>query len=348
MRKGVSAKLPLQLKKAYIYREGDVIVIDSLQGFTLKCNMKFDICKLHLSGYYFGKTAGLWGTINNERRDDFLASTDRIQHNVGRFAQSWSLQPSKCRSTTNQAKLITTKNSEEVIQLCESFFRSKVSPLSICFPIVDATPFYDLCVGYPSGNNKTSCTAAVAYMEACALENTPLRIPDSCVRCQLINGTDLPEGEFIMFQDDEVPQSADIVFIVEAKDCNANISIQRNINQLINLLNKELTELKLVDNRFALVVFGGPGIWSKPRSVIINNEIFTNAQSYVHYFDNIPTGNGSSDIFNAITFAKSLIYRPGVSKSIILLPCTKCELENMKVRKIFLLLFTPKEQNSRS
>ncbi|XP_044741918.1 apolipophorins-like [Chrysoperla carnea] len=269
--------------------------------------------------------------MNNEPRDDHLASTKRINNNSGRFAQSWSLQPKKCRSTNNQAKIAMEPLNENLTELCEAFFRNKVSPLNTCFPIVNALPYFNLCMNYPNGDNRTSCTAAVAYMEACKLENTPLRIPDVCVQCQLINGTEVPEGQFLNLDAESVPKSADIVFIVEAKECNANISTKRNINQVVSLIQKELTDLKLANNRYALVVFGGPGIYSEPRSIIVNNQIFTTSQVIPHYFENIPTGNGSSDIFHAISFAKELIFRPGVSKTMILLPCIDCQADNMKL-----------------
>jgi hypothetical protein len=43
-------------------------------------------------------------------------------------------------------------------------------------------------------------------------------------------------------------------------------------------------------------------------------------------------GNGNSDIFGAITFAMELLFRPGVSKNFILMPCSECKDYNMKVR----------------
>lgn len=42
-------------------------------------------------------------------------------------------------------------------------------------------------------------------------------------------------------------------------------------------------------------------------------------------------GNGTKDIFNAIIFAYNLMFRPGVSRSFILLPCSECNKYNMDV-----------------
>jgi len=38
------------------------------------------------------------------------------------------------------------------------------------------------------------------------------------------------------------------------------------------------------------VVFGGNGVLDKPRSIVINGNIFTEPQFLPQYFENIPTG----------------------------------------------------------
>jgi len=42
--------------------------------------------------------------------------------------------------------------------------------------------------------------------------------------------------------------------------------------------------------RFAVVVFGGSGVLDKPRSIVINGNIFTEPQFLPQYFENIPIG----------------------------------------------------------
>jgi len=139
------------------------------------------------------------------------------------------------------------------------------------------------------------------------------------------------EGDFRHLRNNAVPQSSDIVFIVEAKECNRNIKHKRNMDSLISLMLKELTDLKITSNRFAVVVFGGNGVLDKPRSIVINGNIFTEPQFLPQYFENIPTGNGSADIFGAVRYAAKLLFRTGVSKTFILLPCTNCDPANNTV-----------------
>lgn len=59
----------------------------------------------------------------------------------------------------------------------------------------------------------------------------------------------MSEGEFIILQDDSVPRSADIVFIVEASKCNANVKRDRKIDMIVENLEKELAALNIMDNR---------------------------------------------------------------------------------------------------
>jgi len=42
--------------------------------------------------------------------------------------------------------------------------------------------------------------------------------------------------------------------------------------------------------RFAVVVFGGDGVLDKPRSIVMNGNVFTGPHFLPHYFENIPTG----------------------------------------------------------
>ncbi|PNF28889.1 hypothetical protein B7P43_G03854 [Cryptotermes secundus] len=323
-------QLPIAIEDTYIYQEAEMLMIESARGFSIQCNFKFDVCTFTLSGWYFGKTAGVFGTMDNEPSTDFLTPRKTIETDLGRFARSWALEPQKCVSSKNFA-LQLSQTDPELLNLCESFFKSKTSQFSSCFPVIDPMPFLKMCLNSRGLDSNDVCITAVAYLQACLMENTPLRIPDICVKCQLVNGTELVEGDFCHLKNNAIPQSTDIVFIIEAKDCNRNIKDRRNMDSLTSLLLKELTELKITSNRFAVVVFGGDGVLDKPRSIVINGNVFTDPQNLPHYLENIPTGNGSADIFGAIRYAAKLLFRPGVSKTFILLPCTNCDPANSTV-----------------
>ncbi|XP_012252389.2 uncharacterized protein LOC105683963 [Athalia rosae] len=322
-------QLPAHLgnEDIFVYQEESIVIVESQRRlFKLECNMKYDLCILELSGWYYGKTAGLFGTMSNEQSDDYLNSHGRIETDVGPFARTWSLDNAQqCRSAQNKAFEKPAKTRE--FQICKDLFANKSSEFNSCFNNVDPNPYRTMCLNTRS--EKEACTVAVSYIQVCLFHDTYLRIPDRCTRCSLVNGTEVKEGEFRKLEGDDVPKSTDVVFIVEAKSCNRDVKNNASLEQLISQLNKEFTESKLSGVRWSLVTFGGNGVFDEPRSLVINGETFaTNYRHFTSYFDHIPIGNGNQDIFSAIRYATKLGYRAGVSKTFVLLPCSQCDPRN--------------------
>lgn len=73
--------------------------------------------------------------------------------------------------------------------------------------------------------------------------------------CQLINGSFVPEGTFIDIGRDAAPSASDVVFIVEAKECNRDVYATKNLGLLIGALQKELVAAQLTNNRYLLLIF---------------------------------------------------------------------------------------------
>ncbi|XP_055389464.1 uncharacterized protein LOC129618631 [Condylostylus longicornis] len=341
-----SPTLPVKLGDAVIYRDSDVVVIHSEQEFTLNCNLQFDLCWLELGSWYFGQTAGLLGTMNNEPFDDLTKSNGKITTNQNEFIKSWSLNDCQYNDNKNynNKNFINNNNNyndNEIIQLCDEFFKKEY--FANCFEFIDPTPFYNMCIDMGSNSittvlkdnhpaKKGACTAALGYIEACDAMKIPLRVPDKCVHCNLSNGTYVAEGTFITLEADSLPDSADIVFIVEAKPCNHNITQSKNIMTVVSALDKELNDVKMKNNRYSVIAFGGRSPFDKPRNIVHKNKVFTSDINLLkNYFDHINTDNGSNnDIFGAISIASKSIFRPGVSKIFILLPCSSCSAKDMK------------------
>jgi len=40
----------MELEDTYIYQEAHILIIESARGFSMQCNMKFDVCTFSLSG----------------------------------------------------------------------------------------------------------------------------------------------------------------------------------------------------------------------------------------------------------------------------------------------------------
>lgn len=170
--------MPVQIGDSVIYREAEALVIQSAKGFHLNCNMKFDICLLELDGWYFGKTGGILGNMNNEVYDDASSNLET----------QWALNACQENEHISKANV-----SLEVLNTCDAFFKSKISEFIKCFMIVDPTPYYTMCLDLGADSflnvihdvdvvNKGVCTAALAYMESCSLQNVALRVPVTCIQ----------------------------------------------------------------------------------------------------------------------------------------------------------------------
>ncbi|XP_012534919.2 uncharacterized protein LOC105835859 [Monomorium pharaonis] len=320
-------QLPIELDNStYVYQVENVVMIERKHNqFRLECNLKFDLCTLELSGWYYGKTAGLLGTMSNEQFDDILGSNKLLLKDTGSLAHSWSIDKN-CVDTMNYANK-TQQQDDTIYTFCDELFVNKSSEFGVCFGVIDPVEYIDMCLS--SLTETEVCTVAMSYMQMCMFRDTYLRIPDRCTTCTMMDGSQVAEGRFKRLEDDKVPRSADVVFIVEAKTCNRDIKLNSSMELLITQLSKELDDQGLTGNRWSLVVFGGDGVYDRPRSIILDGQIFTkNVPRFVDYFDYVPIGNGSQDIFAAIGFASQLVFRAGVSKTFILIPCSHCEPEN--------------------
>lgn len=74
----------------------------------------------------------------------------------------------------------------------------------------------------------------------------------------MVNGTYVPEGVPFELKEDEVPKTTDVVFIVEAKECNHNLSTAKNIPVIVAALEKAFGENGLKNSRYVPIdLFSG-------------------------------------------------------------------------------------------
>lgn len=70
--------------------------------------------------------------------------------------------------------------------ICLIFNKLRVFVKPLCpmflFCQIDPMPFLKMCLNSRESGTKDPCITAVAYLQACLMENTPLRIPDTCVK----------------------------------------------------------------------------------------------------------------------------------------------------------------------
>ncbi|XP_065568972.1 uncharacterized protein LOC136032627 [Artemia franciscana] len=145
------------------------------------------------------------------------------------------------------------------------------------------------------------------------------------VRCELKSGNVLRAGETIGFGDDSspAPKSADIVLLVEQKGCLKNT----RIGTISMDIDHALKEAGYLGNRYAVVTFGGKGVFKSPHSRTADSEIWSNRKIVQKAFEGLPfNGDEQTNAIEAMNYATRLAYRAGVSKHIILISCeSSCE-----------------------
>ncbi|XP_006820902.1 apolipophorins-like [Saccoglossus kowalevskii] len=324
-------ELPIQHKNTTITREGSTVRVHNEHGVTVVCNLPRDFCTVTTSGWYYGKTAGLFGTYNNEKVDDFLTSYRSITDTAEDLARSWEVGR-QCSSHRNRASKCENMSRNPKKELCENLFKNLTSPLRLCFGIVNPEPFMEMCMNDLCDSKNVAdiesvpCTSAAAYIHECKMNNVPVYMPKNCVSCEKPLGDVFHKNEKIKLTEGEmnVPKSADVVFVVEEKSCNKDSA--ENLHELVRKIEAEFKSQGLQDNRFGLVGYGGDHVHSKEHSHTIDSKLFNKGRKFILGSDSLVFSENSknNDTFLALRKAASYPFRTGVAKSIILLTCSDC------------------------
>ncbi|XP_075986269.1 apolipoprotein lipid transfer particle [Anticarsia gemmatalis] len=318
--------LPAFVDGLVVDRQTDKLTVQGNNGLEIQCNLLFHTCKLQVSGWYYASLGGLLGTYNNEQYDDLQLPNSTYTDSIPLLGHSWNIAPLETPTVIENKDL---KNDTQ----CDKFFLNKVSPLNPCFAVISAQPFYRECVAGGS-----ACALASAYRELCLHQHVPTHMPDHCHQCTTPQGDVIEEGSFHILT--YIPNSTDVVLIVEAQHCNKNLRKTKNMDIFIEAFDTKLQANGLSDNRYAIVGFGGRGVYKRPRSLYVNNKVFTNSIEISQHFDNfvidksdLVRGNRTSrtDMFGALSFATRLPFRAAVPKTFVLLPCSKCDSNFMRL-----------------
>lgn len=100
-------------------------------GFSIVCNFVHNYCSVSLSGFYFGRTAGLFGTFNYEPSLDMMSPARYVMGDVESFTRSWEVGQAVCTTSDNFATLPT--NDYKVQTKCKNLFEKSTSEYRACF-----------------------------------------------------------------------------------------------------------------------------------------------------------------------------------------------------------------------
>ncbi|XP_071518164.1 uncharacterized protein [Panulirus ornatus] len=333
---GRSTELPIGLPSATVHRWLHKVVVQTSYNLVT-WNVAHDVVSISLHGVNFDNTGGLLGLYNNEPSDDLRLPDGSMTDVAGVLADAWEVSPRQCQSIGNIAR----GRSKVPIETCTKLFQSKGSPFKHCFFQIDPTPYLHMCLVDYRGDDRSTCKAATAYMEACSNNNIPVKIPVFCVQCDYMTDDGvtrtLEEGTSIVLDKEEILKSTDVVLLVEAGECNMILTEKKPVNRFetfISVVNEELEANGIRLVRYAMVVYGNDDPpFSEPTVVTVNNQIFTDAANIHRALNHVPFRNLTEnrvemvsvfDAFDALTFAAGLNFRAGVSVTFILFPCTSC------------------------
>ncbi|KAJ8315904.1 hypothetical protein KUTeg_006538 [Tegillarca granosa] len=92
---GRLTQLPYKSSEVEIKQEGETVKING-RGFSVVSDIPRERYDINVSGWYFGKTGGLLGTLNNERHDDLMMSNKKTTTDVNALVDSWEVD-SNCK-----------------------------------------------------------------------------------------------------------------------------------------------------------------------------------------------------------------------------------------------------------
>lgn len=176
---GKKVDLPIMHKQVTITREKDNIIAESSRGFKMICYFHYEYCTVQLSGWLFGKTAGLLGTLDNEQYTD-VTTAQKTTNGVEQFLRSWQLQKNT-ECALQVAPDFQGDNLDYITQLCDMWFNDTKSPLNKCFDAVDPKMYSEICYNELRANPEIKvCAPAAAYVHRCRQARVAIEMPEFC------------------------------------------------------------------------------------------------------------------------------------------------------------------------
>jgi hypothetical protein len=328
---GAKIELPVQYFDTSIIHLGHKIRITSTLGVEVECDNDHGLCTVEMSGYYFAKTGGLFGTYDNEPADDFTMSNNRNTSDVVEFANSWT---SSCTGRNTAQTFTATKGTKEY-EACAAVFMNSASAMSPCFGVVDPEAAFHNCITDMSKDvtltsKNGPCKAVKFYQAECEFAGISVSEPKHCVSCQM---GDAAFGEGESTQLSEPVLAADIVFVVEEKMCNDNTDSK--LPQLSKYIKSALNGNHYSDIRYGLVGFGGEGVHDPNHIHTMASKMFGAQNEFSLGTQALRFGEGkNTDVFGAVEFAAQYPFIAGATKIIILIPCSVCGMNILSYRSL--------------
>lgn len=130
---GQPRDLPYITEKISIIRLGERVIFESQAGVSVLSDFKKNYHFIGLSGWYFGKVAGLLGSYDNEPSNDLTTAEGEVIDNLRKFMNSWEVDDD-CKSSN----VYTDDEGQVKNEECSDIFEKTSSSLRPCFLLVSA------------------------------------------------------------------------------------------------------------------------------------------------------------------------------------------------------------------
>lgn len=341
---GKAGDFPIHQNDISGWRDYASTTIKHQAGVWIRKYSKLDLIYISINGFYFGRTRGLLGTINNEQYDEFTLPNGHIAKDGAEFGNAYKVSDS-CAAVPEMKHTIA--HSPE----CTKFFTSE-SSLRRNFPYINPDIYREACdlhaVMSSSDKLKAACDVVYAYAVALRKEHVPLvSIPNECAKCTVEGKqVDLGHSDSITTPSGK----ADVVLVVEQSAHNSPV-FKELVTPLIASLSSDLKEKGLGDVEFAVIGYNHPhhdwpGIYGNNGKLtyegkgdnIVFGEREKSSESgpydtigkkikYLYKLYKIELGKES--IVQAMNEANAYPFRQGAAKIIILVnssPCSRSPL----------------------
>jgi len=322
--KEVIKTLPVESRSGNCVRKENTIVCNFVNNnFKLVVDLDNEVTTLSVSGWYFGRTRGIFGTFNRESYDDWKLPNGQITNNVYDFLNKYELsRKPQCQLKATKQKP-QKKCDDAPSYRCQKFFNEHSSPLAQYFDIVDPEPFWDACIEdtKPCGkkvNFNAYCKSVSAFVSFANAINQYPEYPESCVKYENHRIGD-------EFKQTPNKKALDVVIMVSQKESQAGF-MDSSMKKVFKLLHGMLKNKKKMNVKYAVIGFGGAGLAEEAHVKSFNKDHFSNLNDAMTIIKSMKyNGNHetSNDAYMAISEAAQLPFRAGSSKVFILFNANK-------------------------
>jgi len=318
----VTKTLPVESSTGHCIRKDNKIICN-LENLKVVVDLENEITTLSVSGWYFGRTRGIFGTFNRESYDDLKLPTGKLTNNVYEFLNKYELSGKKqCQLKPVKATKKTCNNPPSY--RCQKLFNEASSPLAQYFDIVDPEPFWDACIAdtrscdgkIPSYD--AYCKSVAAFFSIGRSMGQWIEYPESCVKYE-----NYRIGE--EFKQKPSKKQMDVVVLVSQQESQRQY-MDKSVNEFFKLLNRMLNKRNKLNVKYAVVGFGGAGIQEEAHVKSFNKHAFNKLPEALKIIKTMKFNGAeenSNDAFMAISEAAQLPFRAGASKMFILFNAQK-------------------------